>query len=208
MNKYYVYLHIKSSNWEPFYVGKGCGNRAYIKHNRSKYWNSISSKYGYDVIFLDENLDEEDSLKLETYWINRIGRKDIGLGTLINFSNGGESGPTGYKHTEQAIDKISNSISIKMIGNSNWCGRTHKDESKNKISISKIGKKGHSPGQVSIDKLIKLNIEKKSKVILDIETGIYYSSLKEASILLVKNYSYLSEMLRGEVKNKTNLRYV
>ncbi len=65
MNEYYVYAHKRLDNNTIFYVGKGKGNRAYIKSNRNEYWKRIVSKCDYEVLFLDKNLCEEDAYKLE-----------------------------------------------------------------------------------------------------------------------------------------------
>jgi len=48
----------------------------------------------------------------------------------------------------------------------------------------------------------------RAKKVIDIETNIIYSSLKEACLTTEFNYKYVSRMLSGEKKNKTNLRYV
>ena len=99
-NKYYIYLHIKLDTGEPFYVGKGTGNRANSKMNRSKWWKNTVTKHNYDVIMLEEGLIEEEALIREIYWIKRIGRKDIGLGPLVNMTDGGE-GISGFKFSEE-----------------------------------------------------------------------------------------------------------
>lgn len=144
MNKYYVYLHVKLTNGEPFYVGKGSGRRAFNKHNRSVYWKRIVDKYGYDIIFLEDNLTEEESFELETYWIMRIGRIDLGSGTLINYSDGGYGG-TRRKLTEEHKRKLSEANK----GQVSWAkGVKKSDETKKKISLSRIGTKGHRKGKM------------------------------------------------------------
>lgn len=92
MNNYYVYLHIKETNGEPFYVGKGKDKRANISSGRNNWWNKIYQKYGFDIIFLEENLTNEEALILEEYWIKRIGRRNTNTGLLINLTDGGENG--------------------------------------------------------------------------------------------------------------------
>ena len=91
MEKCYVYLHIKATDGEPFYVGKGhrkdrCGS----KFSRSKFWHNIVKKYGFDIIILEENLTPEKAIELEKYWIERIGRRDLGKGPLVNLTDGGD----------------------------------------------------------------------------------------------------------------------
>jgi hypothetical protein len=66
-NKYYVYAHITLTSNEIFYVGKGMGKRCYNVKRRSKYWDRIVNKYGYDIIILEDNLTNEESLLKEVY---------------------------------------------------------------------------------------------------------------------------------------------
>lgn len=47
-----------------------------------------------------------------------------------------------------------------------------------------------------------------NKLVLDIITGIYYTSCTEASKLFNLPFSTLNAMLNNRIKNKTNLRYV
>lgn len=87
MNKYYVYAHKRKDNGEIFYIGKGSNNRAYFKSNRSNYWKKIVSKYDYEVIFLENNLDEETAYKMEI--IHIANYKKLGQ-CYANFTNGGD----------------------------------------------------------------------------------------------------------------------
>jgi len=141
---YYVYLHIKLTNGEPFYVGKGKGRRAFNRSNRSSYWKNIVNKYGFDIILLEENLTEERSFELEKYWISRIGRFDLGLGPLVNYTNGGE-GESGRIITPEHRRKLSESNK----GQVSWAkGISKSDETKKKMSDSKKGIKGHKNGKM------------------------------------------------------------
>lgn len=116
--KYYVYLHIKSTTGEPFYVGKGKDKRAFSDYKRNQYWKRIVNKHGYDVIMLEEDLSEEKAFEREIYWINRIG-----LDKLCNVTKGGSGGDTISTHPLK--DEIIKKISAANIGelNSNWNGK-------------------------------------------------------------------------------------
>lgn len=46
-----------------------------------------------------------------------------------------------------------------------------------------------------------------SKVVIDLNTGVFYFGAKEASEYFDINYSYLKSMLNGNDRNKTSLRY-
>lgn len=46
---YYVYVHYKKSNGEPFYVGKGIKNRDATSAGRNQFWHNVVNKYDYIV---------------------------------------------------------------------------------------------------------------------------------------------------------------
>lgn len=89
-NKFYIYIHINIIKQEIFYVGRGCKNRAYSNYARNTYWHNIVNKYGYQISIIEDNLNNEQANEREIYWINRIGRQNLGLGTLVNMTDGGE----------------------------------------------------------------------------------------------------------------------
>jgi len=87
---YYVYCHINSLTGEPFYIGKGRDNRATVYFDRGKFWDEYVESNGWDVILLETNLTNDESFELETYWIKRVGRKNLNRGPLVNISDGGK----------------------------------------------------------------------------------------------------------------------
>ena len=101
MNNYYIYFHINPLKNEVFYVGKGKDKRAWKKISRSTHWKNIVKKYGYIIDIIEQNLTEEEAFEREIFYIKKIGRKDLGSGSLINMTDGGE-GSSGLKHTEEA----------------------------------------------------------------------------------------------------------
>lgn len=98
---FYVYLHIRLSDGVPFYIGKGRKHRMSVKQHRSNWWNRVVDKYGYDIILLEEGLSESESFRLEKYWIDRIGRRDLNKGTLVNLTNGGEGHTLSDNHKKK-----------------------------------------------------------------------------------------------------------
>ena len=124
MNNFYIYFHINPLKNEIFYVGKGKGKRAFEKGSRrSDYWNRVVKKYGYIVDIIEEDLSEQEAFEREIFYINKIGRKDLGLGPLINMTNGGD-GNSGLIFTEKHKLKLSESHK----------GNLHSDETKRKMS--------------------------------------------------------------------------
>src|SRR3989304_85447 len=105
-NKHYIYLHINPLKNEIFYVGQGINKRAFATHNRSEVWKRTVKKYGYIINIIETDLTKEQVNEREIFYIKKIGRRDLELGSLINFTNGGEGsvgrtpwnkGKTGYK---------------------------------------------------------------------------------------------------------------
>lgn len=126
MNDKVLYFHINVTTGEVFYVGIGNSKRPYKRSSRSKFWNNIVSKDSYDIIIEEDNLTWEQACELEKYWISRIGRRDLGLGTLVNLTDGGE-GATNHSDENKEISR--------KIGLSNK-GRTHSEAAKKKIGES------------------------------------------------------------------------
>lgn len=88
INRYYVYLHKRTTDNSIFYVGKGCGSRAWNCHGRNKYWTNIKNKHGLTVEILFDNLSEEESLQVEVDVIKELKYFNY---KLANFSSGGDS---------------------------------------------------------------------------------------------------------------------
>ena len=102
-----------------------CQKRASRVHNRTNYWNNIVKKCGWKVDIVFDNLTWEDACKIEVELIAKYGRIDLGTGTLVNLTDGGE-GTLNRKMTEETKRKISKA----RTGNI-----THSDETKKKIGI-------------------------------------------------------------------------
>lgn len=108
--RYYVYSHTRLDKNEIFYIGIGDNisgkyERAYDKRSRNRYWNFITknSVYNVHIEFLSDSLEEVKTKEIEL--IKYYGRKDLGLGTLCNLTNGGD-GTFGLKPTEEQREKM------------------------------------------------------------------------------------------------------
>lgn len=140
----YVYLHRKKTNGEVFYVGIGSDNkgkheRAHYLYNRgrNKHWLNVYNKHGYIVEITHDNLLWEEACCIEIYLILFYGRKDLGTGTLVNKTIGGE-GVIGTVMTEERRKKLSESKSGK---NHPHYGKHLPEETRRKIGIAQKGKK-------------------------------------------------------------------
>ena len=106
---YYTYAYLREDR-TPYYIGKGTGRRIYSTNRKGLKPPKDKSR----IIFLKQNLTEEEAFKHEKYMIAVFGRKDLGTGILHNKTDGGEgtSNPSeetklrivqsrfGYTHTE------------------------------------------------------------------------------------------------------------
>jgi|TARA_R110000803_G_C11893875_1_gene311249 hypothetical protein len=103
MNEYYVYTHENPITKDVFYVGIGKGNRA---HNawagRNDFWQNYVNKHGFNVVIIASGLTRPQAGKIEVKLISELGRRQIDEGgVLVNRSEGGDGGSSGYTHTEE-----------------------------------------------------------------------------------------------------------
>ena len=135
-NRFYTYAYLREDR-TPYYIGKGEGNRAYYKRSGEV----KPPKDRLRIIFLKQNLTEEQAFKHEIYMISVFGRKDLGTGVLRNKTDGGE-GFSGIIRSEEYKRKLSELRKGKYIGEKNpRYGKRHTEETKRKMGESKKGKK-------------------------------------------------------------------
>ena len=146
----YVYCHIRIDKEEPFYIGIGTDNtnykRAKEKARRSKFWKTIVSKTNYKVEILFDNLTWEEAKIKEIELILKYGRKDIGNGTLVNMTDGGD-GTINKVFDDNYREKLS--VAAKKRDNSKNYERMKEgtknfkvtDEYRQKLSNAHTGKK-------------------------------------------------------------------
>ena len=84
---YYTYAYLREDR-TPYYIGKGEKDRIYKKGKKEIKPPKDKSR----IIFLKQNLTEQEAFKHEIYMIAVFGRKDLGTGILRNKTNGGEGG--------------------------------------------------------------------------------------------------------------------
>jgi group I intron endonuclease len=243
LNNWYVYRHRRLDNFNIFYVGIGKTTnfgRAFSKNQRSFWWKNVTKTTEYAVEILCINLAKEEASELEQFLIKEYGRKDLGLGNLINMTDGGD-GAFGRPHTPESKAKISSSNKGRegKFGkdNPNY-GKKHSEESLLKMSKIKTGKiRTESSKKKQSENLIKqyllgkehplkgkklTDLERRiisdntkggknprAREVIDVESGIVYSCIKEAAEAFGIEPNNLRRYLNpnSSRKNKTNLKY-
>ena len=115
MSNAYVYVHKRLDTGQPFYVGKGSGNRSTSKKDRNPYWNHIVAKSGLQSIIIQSGLSHRQALNAEKFAIAAL-RKVYKLANLTDGGDGGNglSGPQhplfGKQRTDETKAKISASL--------------------------------------------------------------------------------------------------
>ena len=135
-----VYQHRRKDTNEVFYVGIGfVKSRAFSIANRNVYWSNIAKKVGYEVDVLIEGLSWINACEVEKGLIQDFGRKDLGLGPLVNMTDGGEGGSAhrGCLHSEETKKKMSEAAR----------GREASEETKKKMSEAGKGRKSWNKGK-------------------------------------------------------------
>lgn len=231
-NDFYVYIYLDPRkpgeyfyedlkfDFEPFYVGKGKGNRIFrhtylfkdevnnYKINKIKKIKSL--KLNPIILKLVDNLNETMAFEKEKEIILKIGRLENG--PLVNFSDGGE-GQSGYRHTENDKKRIGTGVknseryqkSIKSEEHRKKLSdslkghkptlQNHKEETKDKIRNAKMGEKNAFYNKThSAEQKEKWSIERK---------GIKNSNSKLYEIQTPDN-EFLYFKGREEIKNWIN----
>lgn len=149
VKEFYVYMYLDPRkpgdynygdlhfDYEPFYVGKGSGDRYKGKHMCNTLLNGKITHIGKDnlIINIDIMPSEEAAHLNEIIRIAMIGRYDLGTGPLCNLTNGGD-GFVGAKHTEDSKKKMS----MSRKGIQNFLGKKHTKESIEKIRKTSLGR--------------------------------------------------------------------
>jgi hypothetical protein len=147
---YYTYAYLREDR-TPYYIGKGKEDRIYSKQKNIK-----PPKDKSRVIYLKQNLTEEEAFKHEIYMIDVFGRKDLGTGILHNRTDGGEgsSGCIPSEETKRKLSEVNKGKTLseetrRKIGEASK-GKTVSEETKRKMSDAN---KGHIVSEESRKKM-------------------------------------------------------
>lgn len=141
-HKYYLYTHTRVDKNEIFYVGVGSlhknykFSRALSSHKRTIFWKNIVNKTPYIINILYQSADRNFILSKEKELILKYGRRDLGTGTLVNQTKGGDANFTMTAETIRRIvetkrengvyKRISEIMKTRLISNNR--GHTDKKE--------------------------------------------------------------------------------
>jgi hypothetical protein len=119
--KYYVYQHIRLDKNEIFYIGFGSKqfkisktfaseyHRAHSKHNRNIHWKNVTNLTDYKIEIIFESNIKQEALNEEIRLIALYGREDLGIGPLVNFTDGGDG-----THNVRVTKEFREKMRIKM----------------------------------------------------------------------------------------------
>ena len=136
--EYYTYAYLREDG-TPYYIGKGKKLRLYSKSRKGVKPPKDKSR----IIFLKQNLTEEEAFKHEIYMINVFGRKDLETGILHNRTDGGEgaSNPSQEVIEKRAsyIKGIPRSEKVRKKMSASHKGKVMSKESRKKMSENNRG---------------------------------------------------------------------
>lgn len=167
-----------------------------------RYYQDLFDVTGVNGLNCRLTTSDDRSGKLSKETIDKLKKKDVSYMIGNDFRKG-------ISHTDETKKQIRNTLIENakkpdyingMTGrfgeNNPFFGKKHSNESLKKMS--EFQKKANHTHLIEANK-------KRSFLILDNYTGIFYYSISEASLYLGINKSTLKAYLSGRVKNKTNL---
>jgi len=143
----YVYRHIRIDKNEPFYIGIGSDmtyKRANEKARRSEFWKKIVAKSDYEIEILFDDITYEEAKLKEIEFIELYGRIDLGNGTLVNLTDGGDGTPNRIFTSEHR-----KKLSLSQIG------KEKSEEIKDKLRKYRIGIPNSPEARAKISKANK-----------------------------------------------------
>lgn len=187
---FYVYIHRRATDGVPFYVGKGKGLRAWDVDRRTAWWKRVMAKYGHTVEIAQDGLQEWAAFELERDLIALYGRRDLGLGQLLNLTDGGE-GASGQIRSEESNQRLRNSMQ-QYWSDPLWCAE-HAD----RMSVLWDG-----PMR---DKICASRRKNQGRAIMCLETGVVFASVIECVEWVQSiGYSYATKPLFYKALNCTH----
>lgn len=195
---YVIYQHIRKSDNIVFYIGIGNKQRPYKKANRSNFWTKEVNKHEYIIEILSDNLNWENAQEAEIQLIKLYGRRDLGLGTLVNLTDGGDGAP-GCKPSQETKDKLSKALKGKNLGKPSKLKGT-----KLKLEHIKYGKDNPFYGNT----MFRGSGSPCAKKVICTESGMIWNCIQDCADENNIKKTTLTAWLNGQNKNKSTFRYL
>lgn len=187
--KYYTYAHYTADTKELFYIGKGIRERAWATLRRGNWWNNKVNKHGGRVVKILARWDtEEEALQHEIFLIKTF--REIGH-KLVNMTDGGE-GVSGIIRSEATREKLRKANT----------GKIQTSTTKELLS-KRLKELGIQPSKEARTKASLL----KQRQVVCVDTGVVYSSIKEASLQTGAHTSHMSAVCKGKRKTTNGLTF-
>lgn len=199
-----------------FYIGKTVKTlehrkkqhnvEARLKRNNS-YFHKAIRKYGFDIFnwyVLEETTDKEALAEAEIRWIKLL--KDCGH-KIYNLTSGGDGGSTnnyskGKTMFKETREKISNGLKeYYRYKESPATGRKHTEESKRKISQTKLGNRVSEETKQKLREAFTGENNPSAKKIICITTGEYFPYATLASKKYGVDLSGIIKCCKGKLKS-------
>jgi len=200
---FYVYEHIRLDTNATFYIGKGSGRRVTSKCHRNRYWRNVVNKAGYDHRIIFTSNDEELAFFVEEEVVDLFRARGM---PLVNQTNGGKGGISGYSHTEETRNKISRKLKGKLAGQNHpryglfgvdnpMHGRKQSASARQKMSENASMKRPEVKAKIS---------GKNSVTAVAVECrGVIYPTLKD----LAKAEGVSPQAIRSRIHRKQHEKY-
>lgn len=202
-NNNVVYLHKNEKTKEVFYVGIGNPSRPWYKY-RSQEWKDYTKENNYSTHIVASDLSRDEAESMETSLIKQYGRKDLGLGLLINKTDGG-AGLRGYVWS----DKTKEYRSKRMVGNTIALGLKRSEEDIIKMRERSTGKNNPNYGKTISDEHKKaISIARRRTAISDERYALLLKDIERrlnggtrcSRIGLASEYNVSSKFLDNHIK--------
>jgi len=226
----HVYRHIRLDTNEPFYIGIGVDDefiRAYEnnKGRRSKWWNRIANKHGYEVDILFRDASVDFAKEKEKEFIKLYGRIDLKTGTLCNQTDGGDgcNGWTPNGITREKMKAAAKIRGTKMLNTPEIIAKraeSMRGKKRTPIQCERLAawQRGIPKNKEQIEKmratkLLQENVEKSRnqpncKKVLCLDNGVIYRSCAEAGRQLNVERSAISMCCLGVRGNAKGLKFI
>jgi hypothetical protein len=189
---FYVYLHHKADDGTVFYVGKGCGHRAFVRSDRRNHgWQLAKKKHGLNVSFLRKDMPEVCALTLERMAIHFFRERGF---PLTNIFDAGGNSATGFKPNWRKPVVCSNGMQFPSADDAAaWCRKIgYSSINGGHITACARGVRGSAYGfswwflgnkpATYVARYVRSSINSPKSVLVNCSNGMSFNSQAKAAI--------------------------